>query len=80
MEMKGWFPAAKIKYDNKIYHLTIYDLTSLSQDISNELSVKQPVFFEKNLIVVETVNTKNIKTAIDYLIKIGAFASFIPEQ
>ena len=80
MEAKGWFPEAKVEYAGKTYLLTFYDPYCLAKEIDRELSNKHSMFIEKNIVVIIKVNTKNIKMAIEKMVKTNSFSLLLPEE
>ncbi|AXI03688.1 hypothetical protein [Aquirhabdus parva] len=63
-ESKGWLDGIIIKYEEHEYRPVFYDSVRLAQTITDDLS-SQGCFLEKNLIVVERINRKNLLSAIE---------------
>jgi|ERR1019366_1193664 hypothetical protein len=65
VEAKGWF-AASVEFDGLMIELLFYDPTRLQQEIEDALSANR-VFFERNIIVVSTVNRASIEASVKFL-------------
>jgi hypothetical protein len=72
IEAKGWF-VASVEVDGLMIELVFYDPARLKQEIEDELS-KSPAFFEKNIVVVSTVNRQSIESAVQGLYESGRLA------
>ena len=77
VEAKGWFEAHLIASDRK-YRLRFYDRVRLGQEIDDKLG-RGSVFFEPNLVVVESVTRVNMEKAVESLAKMGRLASLVAE-
>jgi hypothetical protein len=78
VEAKGWF-VARLAASGRQYLLNIYDPVRLGQTIEDDLKSGR-VFFEPNLVVVETVTRANIERAATLLIESGWLANLVPEE
>lgn len=78
VESKGWFSDARLHCQGRQYGLTFYDPVRLGQEIEGELQ-RGGVFFEPNLVVVQSVTRQNMEKAIDILIQSGSVGSLIAE-
>ena len=79
VEKKGWFGNVGFLFEGNYYKLDFYDSHRLSQEILDELKEK-PCFHDLNLIIVKTVNSKNMYGAIEYLIQENRINQLIPEN
>jgi hypothetical protein len=70
VEKKGWLDSAYVEFDGRKIELTIYDPPRLKQDVEEALSSSRP-FFEKNVLVVSTVNRDSIEASVELLYKTG---------
>ena len=71
VECKGWFVAQAV-FEGQKFLLNFYDPTRISQDIHDVLE-SDSLFFEKNLIIVESVNSSNMKKAVSELGSSGKY-------
>jgi hypothetical protein len=72
IEAKGWL-RANVHFQNKEYSLIFYDPVRLMQDCSEELESGQ-IFFEPNLVILQSVNRANMEAAVLALAERGHFA------
>jgi len=70
VEAKGWFAGASIIFNGYNIPLCFYDPARLVQEVESSLSSGR-FFFEKNLIVVNLINRKNLEEAVDRLFASG---------
>lgn len=71
VESKGWF-VAKALFDGQQFSLSFYDPIRLAQDLQDELE-SGVVFFENNVVVVNSVNSLNMKRAVEELQSSGKY-------
>ncbi|TQV84817.1 hypothetical protein FKG94_04695 [Exilibacterium tricleocarpae] len=77
VESKGWFQALA-EFDGVRYQITFYDQARLTQDIDDELE-DEPIFFESNLLVLESVDRSHMEKAIEYLANSGKYKGMMQE-
>jgi len=63
IESKG-FLNINVKLDDKIFNINFYDRVRLNQTIEDDMG-SGGFFFEKNLVVLEKVNLKEVKMFLD---------------
>jgi hypothetical protein len=78
VEAKGWF-VAPLAASGRQYLLSIYDPVRLGQTIEDDLKGGR-VFFEPNLVVVETVTRANMARAATLLIESGRLIDLVPAE
>ena len=76
---KGCFSEAQLCVAEESYHLNFYDAVRLGQEIQNEIE-SGGVFFEPNLIVVQSVTREEMTRAVEQLVQSGQVASLIPGE
>lgn len=74
IESKGWFQAIA-EFNGVQYQIVFYDQGRLSQDIEESL-VDEPMFFERNLVVLKLVNRQHMENATEYLANTGKYEGF----
>jgi len=79
VESKGWFDNVGLSFNGKRYKLSFYDPARLNQEAEDEI-YSSSYFFEQNLIVIRSVNAKNMRTAIENLISAGQVTQLRSEQ
>lgn len=75
---KGWFPGARLTVAGRTYSLTFYDKERLHQTIEEDVSARS-VFFETNLVILESVTRYNMLRAAEYLIRSDQLSLLAPE-
>ena len=75
---KGYFSDARITVADRHYRLNFYDPVRLNQEIESEFG-RGAIFFEPNLLVVQSVTRSNMERAVELLMKSGQVGSLIPE-
>jgi hypothetical protein len=75
VESKGWFDARLITSDRQ-YLLHFYDPVRLGQTMKDELD-RVRLFFEPNLLVVQSVTRANMEHAVDILIESGLLTQLV---
>jgi hypothetical protein len=75
-EVKGWFSGARLTVSGKQYHLTFYDPVRLGQEIESEFE-RGRVFFEPNLVIVQSVTRANMERAAALLVESNQVASLV---
>ena len=78
VKAKGFFSEARLLASGKHYRLNFYDRVRLHQEIESELQ-RGGVFFEPNLVVVDSVTRSDMERAADVLMRSGQAASLIAE-
>jgi hypothetical protein len=66
-EAKGWISEARLTVSGKQYRLHFFDPARLGQEIQDELECGR-VFFEPNLVVVQSVTKANMERAAALLV------------
>ncbi|HNY45358.1 MAG TPA: hypothetical protein PKN64_00230 [Casimicrobium sp.] len=79
IQSKGYFSGAKIFISETQYRLNFYEPARLAQEIVDSLE-RGEVFFEPNLIVVETVTRREMQRAVDWLEESGQITRLVPEN
>lgn len=75
---KGWFSESKLTASGRRYRLIFYDPARLSQEIESELQ-RGAVFFEPNLIVVQSATRLEMERAAELVVRSGQLGSLVPE-
>jgi hypothetical protein len=78
LESKGCFFGAWMIAGGKRYRLNFYDPVRLGQEIEDELN-RGNVFFERNLVIVQSVTRANMERAAAYLVESGQATSLVEE-
>jgi hypothetical protein len=78
VEAKGWFADATLTIVGKKYRMCFYDPVRLSQEIEAELQ-RGKLFFEANLVVVQSVTRQNMESAVAALIRSGNVSALVAE-
>jgi len=68
VEAKGYFSEAKLSASGKNYRLNFFDRVRLRQEIEDELGQGR-VFFEPNLVVVNSVTRAEMERAAEVLVQ-----------
>lgn len=68
VESKGWFSLAVAEIDNNRYEINFYDPVRLSQEIESEFEYTSSVFYEKNLLIIPTVDRIHMEKAIEEIV------------
>lgn len=76
---KGFFSEAKILYFERTYSVSFYDPARLAQEIENEIQ-RGAIFFEMNLIVIQSVTGSAMAQATDLLVRSGRMKFLLPNQ
>lgn len=78
VESKGWFSGAVLQHLNNRYPLTFYDPGRLAQEIGDVL-LRQPLFIEPNLLVVESITEAAMCKAVDYAVAADLVRNLVAE-
>jgi hypothetical protein len=78
VEAKGWFPGARLTVSGKKYQLIFYEPVRLAQTIEGELE-ERGVFFEPNLVIVQSVTRPHMERAAAFLVESGQTNSLVEE-
>jgi hypothetical protein len=78
VKVKGFFSEARLSVSGKRYRLTFYDPIRLNQEIEGELQ-RGELFFEPNLVIVNSVTRSDMERAVEALMKSGQEAFLIGE-
>ena len=78
VEAKGCFSEARLSTSGRRYRLSFYDPARLGQEIESELQ-RGSVFFEPNLIVVQSVTRLNMQKSVEILVRSGNSNSLVAE-
>jgi len=79
VQAKGWFADAMLLSLGRQYRINFYDPVRLGQEIESEHK-RGGVFFEQNLVVVQSVTRPNMEKAMNFLMESGQASSLIAEQ
>jgi hypothetical protein len=75
---KGWFGEARLVMIGRSFKLNFYDPARLSQEVESQME-NGAVFFEPNLLVVQSVTKAEMQRAVDMLVKSGQITALVPE-
>src|SRR6266516_4798187 len=76
---RGYLPETVVELSNGLrYELYFYDPVRLGQDMAADVQHGTPCLAEINLVVVPEVTPAIIRTAVEYLVKIGYFQKIKP--
>ena len=78
VESKGWFGEARLSFLGRQYRLNFYDPVRLGQDIDSEIQ-RGHLFFEPNLVVVQSLTRPNMESAVARLVESGQVSLLIAE-
>jgi hypothetical protein len=78
VQSKGWFSDVRLVFLGKRYRITFYDAVRLGQEIQEEIQ-RGGIFFEPNLVVVESIGRQSIENAIQLLIETEKVSSLVSE-
>jgi len=78
VKAKGYFSESRMMFSGKDYRLNFYDVVRLRQEIESDLQ-RGGVFFEPNLVVVESVTRADMQRAVALLVQSGRVTSLKPE-
>lgn len=78
VESKGWFQATA-EFDDVRYQITFYAQARLIQDIDDGLE-DEPIFFESNLLVLESVDRSHMEKAIEYLANTSKYKDIMMQE
>ena len=78
VESKGWFADARLTHCGQSYRLNFYDPVRLRQDIEEELQ-RGNIFFEPNVVVVQSVTRRNMEKAAALLVQSGSASSLVAD-
>ncbi|MBR1208674.1 MULTISPECIES: hypothetical protein [unclassified Bradyrhizobium] len=78
VEAKGWFSQARINASGKRYLLNFYDPARLAQAINDELE-RGRVFFEPNLVIVQSITRTSMEQAVALLMESGELTNMVEE-
>jgi len=78
VKAKGFYSEARLSVSGKRYRLTFYDPARLSQELEAALK-RAELFFESNLVIVNSVTRSDMERAAEGLIKSGQEAFLIAE-
>ena len=76
---KGWFSEGQLSFSGKHYRLNFYDRGRLNQQIESELQGGN-VFFEPNLLVINSVTRAEMERATEFLVQSGLTRFLIAEK
>src|SRR5262249_33513651 len=79
VEAKGWFSAATLTFAGKRFRLNFYDSRRLAQEIEGKFE-RGRVFFEPNLVVVQSLTRSNMENAVAQLIERGDVSDLIVSE
>jgi hypothetical protein len=79
VKAKGFFSEAGLLVSGRRYRLNFYDPVRLSQEVESELQ-RGGVFFETNLVVINSVTRFDMERAAETLIRSGQEGFLIAEQ
>jgi len=78
VESKGWFADARLTSSGKSYRRHFYDPVRLRQEIEGELQ-RGNIFFEPNVVVVQSVTRRNMEKAAALLVQSGNASSLLAD-
>ena len=77
-EAKGHFSGARMTVSGRNYRLHFYDAARLNQEIQSEFE-RGGVFFEPNLVIVQSVTRTEMERAAKLLAQSGCATSLVAE-
>ena len=77
VEAKGWFSEARLDQSGKTWRLTFYDHGRLAQEVDDAIRAGK-LFFEPNLVVVESVTRSRMEQAANWLVETGQLDGLAP--
>lgn len=78
VQSKGCFSEARMTVSGKHYRLNFYDSARLAQEIASELE-RGGVFFEPNLVIVQSVTRLDMERAADILMQSEQSVALVAE-
>jgi hypothetical protein len=78
VKAKGCFAEAQLSVAGKRYRLNFYDPVRLRQEIESELE-RGAMFFEPNLVVIQSVTRTDMHQAAEMLTQSGQVAALVPD-
>jgi hypothetical protein len=78
VQSKGCFPDVRLAVSGKQYRIAFYDPVRLNQEIQDEIQ-RGGVFFEPNLVVVQSVTRQSMTKALELLMRTEKANSLVPE-
>ncbi len=78
VKAKGFFSEARLSSSGRQYRLNFYDPVRLRQEVESELQ-RGNVFFEPNLVVVNSVTRADMERAVEVLVQSGMESFLIAE-
>lgn len=78
VEAKGWFSQPRINASRKRYLLNFYDPARLARAINDELE-RGRVFFEPNLVIVQSITRTSMEQAVALLMESGELTNMVEE-
>jgi hypothetical protein len=79
VESKGWLAGVVVIISGRRYIVEFYDPVRLVQDMEDDLQ-SSPVFFEANMLVVESVTRARMVAAIEALVADGRYRKLLVES
>jgi hypothetical protein len=76
IELKGWISGVVLTIEGKRHSLTFYDPVRLAQEIGDQLR-RSSIFFEPNLVVVESVTRSAMQSAAESLVATGQLTNLV---
>jgi hypothetical protein len=76
---KGWFEDAILDFSGMTYQLHFFDPVRLAQAVRSDVE-GTGVFFEPNVVVVQSITKKNMLEAVERLIKFGMVSDLVPQR
>jgi hypothetical protein len=77
VESKGVFWDVRLRYAGQEYPLTFYEPQRLAQDVADTLA-QDPIFFERNIVVVAKVTREAMNLAAAELIRANRVEGLAP--
>ncbi|OYW79954.1 MAG: hypothetical protein B7Z26_07240 [Asticcacaulis sp. 32-58-5] len=74
---KGYFSGCQLEYEGQTYNLSFYDPVRLAQTIKDDIE-SDGIFFEKNVIVVQSITVEHLEKAIQTLINANQVYNLSP--
>jgi hypothetical protein len=78
VQSKGWFSDVRLAAYGKQYRIAFYDPVRLSQEIQEEIH-RGGVFFEPNLVVVQSITRESMEKAVELLMESTKATLLVPE-
>jgi hypothetical protein len=78
VQSKGWFADVRLAFLGTKYRIAFYDPVRLGQEVQDRIQ-RGSIFFEPNLVVVQSINRQSMENAIQLLIETERANSLVPE-